>query len=146
MINGAAQEGDRVQVHYTGRLVSGEVFDSSEGGEPLEFQIGGGEVIKGFDAGVRGMNVGDQRTLEIEAKDAYGAREEALMREVPREGIRLEEEPFVGMNFELQLADGNSIPITVTQVSETHVTLDANHPLAGEKLIFDISLVNVATA
>jgi peptidylprolyl isomerase len=68
------------------------------------------------------------------------------MREVPREGIRLDEEPFVGMNFELQLADGNSIPITVTQVSETHVTLDANHPLAGEKLIFDISLVNVAAA
>ncbi len=142
----AAQNGDRVQVHYTGRLKDGQVFDSSEGGEPLEFQVGSGEVIKGFDEGVRGMNIGEQRTVEIAPEDAYGERVEALTREVPREGINLDQEPFVGMNFELQLADGNRIPITVTDVNDTHLTLDANHPLAGQKLIFDISLVGVAAS
>ncbi len=138
-----AANGDTVQVHYTGKLTNGEVFDSSEDGEPLEFQIGSGAVIEGFDAGVRSMNTGEQRTIEIEPEQAYGERNEALTRSVPREGIRLDTEPFVGMNFELQLADGNRLPITVTEVTESHVTLDANHPLAGEKLIFDLRLVGI---
>ena len=137
------REGDRVHVHYTGRLRDGQVFDSSDGGEPLEFQVGTGEVIKGFDDGVRGMSVGEQRTLEIAPTEAYGERVDALSREVPREGINLDQEPTVGMNFELQLGDGNRIPITVTDVTDTHVTLDANHPLAGETLIFDITLVEI---
>jgi peptidylprolyl isomerase len=141
-----AQEGDRVQVHYTGRLVDGQIFDSSEGGTPLEFQIGSGEVINGFDDSVRGMTIGEQRTVEIAPADAYGERVEALMREVPREGIKLDQEPQVGMNFELQLSDGNRIPITITEVTDTHLTLDANHPLAGEKLIFDLSLVCITSA
>lgn len=141
-----AQEGDRVQVHYTGRLEDGQIFDSSEGGTPLEFQIGSGEVINGFDEGVRGMEVGEQRTVEIAPENAYGERVEALMREVPREGIKLDQDPVVGMNFELQLADGNRIPITITEVTETHLTLDANHPLAGEKLIFDLSLVGITSS
>lgn len=137
------REGDRVQVHYTGRLRDGQVFDSSEGGEPLEFQVGTGDVIKGFDDGVRGMNVGEQRTLEIAPAEAYGERVDALTREVPRDGINLDQEPVAGMNFELELGDGNRIPITVTDVTDTHVTLDANHPLAGETLIFDIMLVEI---
>lgn len=138
-----AGQGDNVHIHYTGRLADGEVFDSSEEGEPLEFQIGSGAVIAGFDEGVRGMSAGETRTIEIEPEQAYGERIEALIRSVPREGIRLDAEPFVGMNFELQLADGNSLPITVTEVSDDTVTLDANHPLAGEKLIFDLRLVSI---
>lgn len=137
------REGDRVRVHYTGRLRDGQVFDSSEGGDPLEFEVGTGEVIKGFDDGVRGMTVGEQRTLEIPPAEAYGERVDALTREVPRSGINLDQEPQIGMNFELQLADGNRIPITVTDVTESHVTLDANHPLAGETLIFDLTLVEI---
>ena len=140
------REGDRVHVHYTGRLRDGQVFDSSEGGEPLEFQVGTGEVIKGFDDGVRGMSVGEQRTLEIAPAEAYGERVDALTREIPRDGINLDQEPTVGMNFELQLGDGNHIPITVTGVTESHITLDANHPLAGETLVFDITLVEIKSS
>ena len=136
-----AKNGDTVSVHYTGRLESGEVFDSSAGGDPFEFEVGAGEVIMGFDEGVQGMQVGDRRTIEIEADDAYGQRVDALVQQVAREGLRLETEPSVGMNVILQLPDGNEIPVAVTEVTNDHVTLDANHPLAGRKLIFDIELV-----
>lgn len=136
-----AKRGDTVQVHYTGRLDDGEVFDSSEDGEPLQFRVGNNEVIKGFDEGVRGMQVGEQRRIEIEADDAYGARVEALVQRVPREGINLDVEPQAGMQLTLQLPDGNEIPVAITEVTSGQVTLDANHPLAGQKLIFDVMLV-----
>ena len=138
-----AKDGDTVRVHYKGRLENGDVFDSSEGGEPLEFQVGGGQVIAGFDAGVRGMTVGESRTVEIESDDAYGPRVEQLINQIGREGMNLESEPEVGMSLLMQLPDGNQIPLTITEVSDTHVTVDANHPLAGEKLIFDIELVEI---
>lgn len=138
------KQGDRVRVHYTGRLESGEIFDSSSGSEPLEFTVGSGEVIPGFDAGVLDMKQGEQRTIEIEPEQAYGAHQSELVREVPRSGINLGTEPEVGMNFELQLADGNRIPITISDVTDSHVTLDANHPLAGEKLIFDLTLIEIS--
>lgn len=137
------KNGDTVRVHYKGRLESGDVFDSSEGGEPLEFQVGTGQVIAGFDAGVRGMNVGESRTVEIEAEDAYGPRVEQLINRIAREGMNLEEPPEAGMSLMMQLPDGNQIPLTITEVSDTHVTVDANHPLAGERLIFDIELVEI---
>lgn len=133
--------GDRVRVHYTGRLVSGDVFDSSEEGDPLEFVIGAGEMIGGFDAGVRGMNVGDTRRIEIEPADAYGERIDALVNQVPRDQFNLEGEPQVGMSLVLQLTDGNQIPVEITEVSAASITLDANHPLAGETLIFDVRLI-----
>ena len=136
-----AKNGDTVSVHYTGRLESGEVFDSSAGSNPFEFKVGAGEVIVGFDEGVQGMQVGDRRTIEIEADDAYGQGVDALVQQVAREGLRLETEPSVGMNVILQLPDGNEIPVAVTEVTKDHVTLDANHPLAGRKLIFDIELI-----
>ena len=137
-----AQNGDTVRIHYTGRLVSGEVFDSSAGGDPLEFQVGAGQVISGFDAGVRGMAVGDKKSIEIEADDAYGQRVDALVNSVPREGINLGEvQPEVGMNLVMQIADEQQIPVTITEVTDTHITLDANHPLAGEKLIFEVERV-----
>jgi peptidylprolyl isomerase len=136
-----AQKGDTVQVHYTGRLADGYVFDSSEGGEPLEFELGSGQVIKGFDDGVSGMNVGDKKQIEIEVADAYGERSENLVQTVSREGFNLDTEPQAGMNLVMQLPDGNQIPVAVTEVTEDSITLDANHPLAGQKLIFEVERV-----
>jgi peptidylprolyl isomerase len=136
-----AKKGDTARVHYTGRLEDGQVFDSSEGGEPLEFEVGGGEVIQGFDEGVRGMQVGEKKTIEIEADDAYGPRSDALVQRVARAELNLGTEPQVGMNLILRLPDGNQIPVAITDVTQDSVTLDANHPLAGEKLIFDVELI-----
>jgi peptidylprolyl isomerase len=136
-----AQKGDTVQVHYTGRLTDGQVFDSSDGGEPLEFEVGAGQVIKGFDDGVEGMNVGDKKQIEIEVEDAYGERIEGLVQTVAREGLNLDTEPQTGMNLVMQLPDGNQIPVAVTEVTDDSITLDANHPLAGQKLIFDVERV-----
>ena len=136
-----AKKGDRVQVHYTGRLEDGEVFDTSEGGEPLEFEIGAGEVIKGFDDGVLGMNVGDDKQIDIESGNAYGERLEALVQKIPRDELNLDTEPQVGMSLVMQLPDGNQIPVAITEVTPDSITLDANHPLAGQKLIFDVKRV-----
>ena len=136
-----AQKGDTVQVHYTGRLADGQVFDSSEGGDPLEFKVGAGEVIKGFEDGVEGMSVGDKKRIEIESTDAYGERIEGLVQTISREGLNLDTEPRVGMNLVMQLPDGNQSPVAVTEVTDDSITLDANHPLAGEKLIFDVERV-----
>ena len=136
-----AKNGDTVRVHYTGRLESGEVFDSSEGGEPLEFQVGSGQVISGFDENVQGMNVGDEKRISIEPENAYGERNEALVGKVERSGLNLDFEPQVGMELALQLPDGQQIPVVITEVTDSSVTFDANHPLAGRKLIFDIKRV-----
>ncbi|HEX8492454.1 MAG TPA: peptidylprolyl isomerase [Pyrinomonadaceae bacterium] len=136
-----AKNGDTVRVHYTGRLESGEVFDSSEGGEPLEFELGSGQVIAGFDENVEGMNVGDEKTISIEPENAYGERREELVGKVERANINLEGEPQVGMELALQLPDGQQIPVVITEVTDESITFDANHPLAGRKLIFDIKRV-----
>lgn len=136
-----AKNGDRVRVHYTGRLEDGQVFDSSRDGDPLEFTVGAGEVIPGFDEAVRGMNVGDSRTVEIESEDAYGPRRDGLVTQIERARAQFPFEPQVGMNFALPLQDGNQIEVIVTEVTDTHVTIDGNHPLAGEKLIFDVELM-----
>jgi FKBP-type peptidyl-prolyl cis-trans isomerase 2 len=136
-----AKNGDRVRVHYTGRLDDGQVFDSSKDGDPLEFTVGAGEVIPGFDEAVRGMSVGDTRTVEIESEDAYGPRRDGLVTQVERERAQFPVEPQVGMNFLLPLQDGSQIEVVVTEVTDTHVTIDGNHPLAGQKLIFDLELV-----
>src|SRR5918911_3143478 len=113
-----AKKGDTVHVHYTGRLSDGEVFDSSEGGDPLEFEVGAGQVIKGFDDGVEGMSIGDKKQIEIEVEDAYGERIENLVQTVSREGLNLDTEPQTGMNLVMQLPDGNQIPVAVTEVTE----------------------------
>jgi peptidylprolyl isomerase len=136
-----AQKGDTVQVHYTGRLSDGQVFDSSEGGEPLEFEVGSGQVIKGFDDGVEGMSVGDKKQIEIEVGDAYGERIEQLVQTVPRGEFNLDTEPEAGMNLVMQLPDGNQIPVAITEVTDESITLDANHPLAGQKLVFEVERV-----
>ena len=141
-----AKKGDTAYVHYTGRLESGEVFDSSRDGDPLEFEVGSGQVIAGFDEGVEGMTIGDQKTIEIEPTEAYGQRVDALIQSIGREGIKLDREPEVGMRLGLQLPDGNEIPVTITEVTPDTITIDANHPLAGQKLIFDVELINLKQA
>jgi len=140
-----AKNGDIVRVHYTGRLETGETFDSSAGGDPFEFTVGAQETIAGFEEGVRGMAVGERKTVEIEAEDAYGqhipARVQAIDRSIITESLG--QEPEVGMALAMQIEPGQQIPVTIVEVTDTHVTLDANHPLAGEKLIFDIELVEI---
>jgi peptidylprolyl isomerase len=140
-MSATAKDGDRVRVHYTGRLEDGQVFDSSRGGEPLEFTVGAGEVIPGFDEAVRGMAVGETKTVEIETEDAYGPRRDGLVATIERERAQFPVEPQVGMSLALPLQDGNQIEVVVTEVTPEHVTIDGNHPLAGEKLIFDLELV-----
>ena len=137
------KDGDTVRVHYSGRLEGGDVFDESAGRDPLEFKVGAGQVIPGFDEGVRGMAVGERRTLEIEADDAYGQTRPQLVATIPRDRAEFPFDPQVGMNFLLPLQDGNQIEVVVTEVTETEVTIDGNHPLAGRKLIFDIELVEI---
>lgn len=135
------KNGDHVRVHYTGRLTGGQEFDSSRNGEPLEFTIGAGEVIPGFDEALRGMTVGESKTVEIEPEDAYGPRRDALVATIERANAQFPVEPQVGMNLMLPLQDGDQLEVVITEVTDTHVIIDGNHPLAGEKLIFDLELV-----
>ena len=136
------KQGDTVRVHYTGRLDSGEEFDSSHlAGQPLEFQVGAGDVIPGFDDGVRGMKVGDRKTVHIKSEDAYGPRHDQLRQAIPREHMQLGVEPQVGMQLVMQVESGEQIPVTITEVTDNHITIDANHPLAGQDLTFDIEVV-----
>ena len=140
-----AKNGDTVRVHYTGRLETGETFDSSVGGDPFEFTVGAGDTIAGFDEGVRGMEVGARKTVEIEAEDAYGQRIQERVQAIDRALIKqsIGQEPEVGMALAMEIAPDQQIPVTITEVTDSHVTLDANHPLAGEKLIFDIELLEI---
>jgi FKBP-type peptidyl-prolyl cis-trans isomerase 2 len=138
-----AKSGDKVRVHYHGKLRSGETFDSSEGRDPLEFTVGSGQVIKGFDDGVQGMNVGDKKTVEIAVEDAYGEKEEGRIVEFPKAQFPEGMNPELGMQLMMSDGQGHSIPVVVTDVKEESVILDANHPLAGQDLIFDIELVEI---
>jgi peptidylprolyl isomerase len=139
----AAKNGDMVSVHYTGTLADGTVFDTSRDRDPLSFTIGEGQVIAGFNNAVEGMEIGDVRTVSIPAKDAYGEYRDEWAIEVNPTDIPPEIQPEVGMDLEMHQADGGSIPVRVTQVSDEMITLDANHPLAGMDLTFEIELVSV---
>lgn len=138
-----AKKGDSVQVHYTGRLEDGSVFDSSASREPLGFTLGDGNMIKGFDAAVYGMVIGDKKTVTIPAAEAYGVRRDDMMIEVPREHVPADILPEVGLSLVLQDEGGRPMPVTVVFVDEQKITLDANHELAGQDLIFDIELVKI---
>ncbi len=135
------KDGDKVRVHYNGKLRNGEIFDSSEGRDPLEFTVGSGQVIKGFDDGVKGMNIGDKKTVEIASTDAYGEKEEDRVIEFPKTQFPPEMKPEVGMQLMMNDGQGQSMPVVITEVKDKTVMLDANHPLAGQDLIFDIELV-----
>jgi FKBP-type peptidyl-prolyl cis-trans isomerase 2 len=137
------QNGDKVKVHYHGKLRSGETFDSSEGREPLEFTVGEGQVIPGFDQGVMGMQVGDKRTVEIDVQNAYGEKSQEMIIEFPKNQFPEDMNPEVGMQLMMNNGQGQQFPVTITELKEESVMLDANHPLAGQELIFDIELVEI---
>jgi len=138
-----AKKGDKVKVHYQGKLISGETFDSSSGREPLEFEIGSGSVIKGFDEGVSGMKVGEKKTINIPVDEAYGERSEDMLIEFPKDRFPKDMEIKEGMQLMMSNGSGQNIPVIVTEVKDDAVILDANHPLAGEDLIFDIELIEI---
>jgi peptidylprolyl isomerase len=138
-----AKMGDRVRVHYTGRLDDGEVFDSSDGGTPLAFTVGDGQVIPGFEHGVIGMSPGDSRTVHIPSADAYGEHHADGVMQVPREEFPPELELETGSSVQGQQGDGSVVSFTITAVSDSMITLDANHPLAGKDLTFDLTLVSI---
>lgn len=141
-----ATSGDTVRVHYTGTLSNGEQFDSSAGREPLEFTLGSGQVIAGFDEALTGMAVGDSKTVTIPAAQAYGEHNPELTHTVPREQVPAEIELENGMQLQAQDQVGNPIAFTVVAHDEDKVTLDANHPLAGQDLTFALELVEVKAA
>lgn len=139
-----AKSGDTVQVHYTGTLTDGTIFDSSEGRTPLEFTVGSGQVIKGFDEGVAGMNPGERKTINILVEDAYGPANEEMIFTLNRSDIPNDIPLEVGLTLNMH-EDGNPrpIPVIVRDLTDTNVTLDANHPLAGQDLTFEVELVGV---
>ena len=139
----AAKSGDTVRIHYTGTLDDGTEFDSSADREPLEFTLGSGQVIAGFDDAVNGMTVGDKKSVRMEADQAYGERREELVQEVPRSALPEEIKPEEGMALQSQSPEGHIMNLVVTNVADDSITLDANHPLAGQALSFDIELVSI---
>ena len=134
---------DTISLHYSGTLNNGEQFDSSEGREPLKFEVGAGQVIPGFDKAVLGMKKDEQKKFTIPAAEAYGEAKEELVYEVPKASIPAELNPSKGQRLVSNLEDGRQIPVTVSNVTEDTITLDANHPLAGQDLTFDIKIVDI---
>lgn len=138
-----AKQGDMVSVHYTGTLTNGTSFDSSIGREPLSFTVGAGQMIKGFDDALPGMNVGDKKTITIAPEDAYGPRSEEAMIQFPTANVPADMKLEVGMQLQLSDQSGRPFPVKVVELQADFVVLDANHFLAGETLIFDIELVSI---
>src|SRR5262245_11642253 len=137
------KSGDKVKVHYHGRLTSGETFDSSAGREPLEFEVGSGMVIKGFDDGVTGMKVGDKKTINIPAENAYGHINPEMIIDYPKAQFPPDIELEVGSQLVMSDTSGRQFQVKINEITDDVVKLDANHPLAGEELIFDIELVEI---
>jgi FKBP-type peptidyl-prolyl cis-trans isomerase 2 len=138
------EQGSTVRIHYTGTLSDGSVFDSSEGRDPLEFTVGSGQIIPGLDAAMPGMSVGEKKTVEVPADEAYGQADPNAMQQVPRESVPEEIPLDLGTQLQVQTPQGQVMPVTVVEVTDAHVTLDANHPLAGKDLTFAIELVEIA--
>ena len=141
-----AKEGDTVKVHYTGKLEDGTVFDTSEERAPLEFTIGSGQIIPGFERAVVGMEPGEAKIATIPPEEAYGPRRDEMTITVDREQFPEDINPEPGQQLQVQQPDGRAAIVVVSDVSESSVTLDANHPLAGQPLTFDIELVDIISA
>jgi len=139
-----AESGNTVKVHYTGKLDDGAVFDSSEGREPLEFSLGKQQVIPGFENAVIGMATGEKKTITIPSDEAYGAHRPDLVVDVQKDQVPPDITPEPGLQLQLRQQDGTAINVTITDVSDATITLDANHPLAGQDLTFEIELVEIA--
>ena len=138
--------GDTVHIHYTGTLNDGTTFDSSEGREPLSFQVGSGQIIPGLDSAIPGMTVGDKKTVNVACDEAYGQVNPEMTQAVPRADIPADIPLETGTRLQMQTQNGQVIPVTVTAVDDSTVTLDANHPLAGQDLTFSIQLVKIDAA
>lgn len=136
-------EGDTITLHYTGSLDDGTIFDSSEGRPPMSFKVGAGQVIPGFDDGVRGMQIGESRHILVPADQAYGEYHEDLVKVVPRDAFPPDMTPAIGLVLELELPSGESMPVRIIDIEGDDVVLDANHLLAGEALNFDVHLVSI---
>ena len=139
-----AKPGDKVRIHYTATFDNGEVLDSSRDREPLQFVLGGGEVIKGLEEGVAGMKEGDSRKVHVTAADAFGERNEKKFTTIDRERVPKNLEIKIGMQLKLNKSDGSSIPVRVTKITDDKVRLDTNHPYAGKAINFEIELLEVA--
>jgi peptidylprolyl isomerase len=137
------KNGDAVKVNYHGKLTDGTTFDSSEGREPLQFTVGIGQVIKGFDTALIGMQVGEKKTVQIPVEEAYGAYNEDLMMEYPITEFPADMKPEVGMELHMSDNNGNVFPVVIAEINDQIVILDANHPLAGKELVFEIELVSI---
>jgi len=138
-----AKDGDTVNVHYTGKLEDGTVFDSSVEREPLEFTLGAGTIVPGFEEAVRGMQAGQSKTVTIPSQEAYGPRRDEMVLVIERTELPPELKPDVGQQLQMQQSDGRAVSVLVTDVSETTITIDANHPLAGKDLTFEIELLEI---
>ena len=137
------RKGDTVLVHYTGKLTDGTIFDTSEGREPLEFAVGSGQVIAGFDEAMIGMTVGQSKVVHIPVDKAYGARNDEMVMTAPLEQVPPDLNPELGMRLEMGGVNGELIRVVVTEITDSHITLDANPPLAGQDLTFTIELVEI---
>jgi FKBP-type peptidyl-prolyl cis-trans isomerase 2 len=137
------KNGDKVRVHYTGKLTNGSEFDSSVQREPLEFTVGAGQMIQGFDAAMPGMTIGEKKTINIPAAEAYGERNDEAIIEFPKENVPPDMKLEPGMALTLTNQNGQPVPVTVIEVKDDIIVLDANHFLAGEELVFDIELVEI---
>ncbi len=140
------KEGDTIKIHYTAKLKDGDVFESSRGHVPFQFKVGEGSVIPGLEKAVIGMKVGETKTVEVSPEDGFGPRHEELVFRVDKKSIPQDIDPFIGQNLQMQHPDGGIVNLTVTDINEDTVTLDANHPLAGNMIIFDLELVEIVAA
>ncbi|MCB0192758.1 MAG: peptidylprolyl isomerase [Anaerolineae bacterium] len=138
-----AQNGDTVKVHYTGKLTDGTQFDTSASGNPLEFTLGGGQLIPGFEQAVLGMTPGDTKTVTIASGDAYGEHREDMVVTVNKDQFPDHITPQLGQQLEMRQANNQPLNVVITDISGEEVTLDANHPLAGKDLVFDLELVEI---
>ncbi|WP_368186613.1 peptidylprolyl isomerase [Aestuariibius sp. HNIBRBA575] len=138
-----AKAGDTVRIHYTGTLNNGDVFDSSEGRDPLEFAVGSGQIIPGLDKAIPGMVVGDKKTVQVPCDEAYGQVNPEARQAVPRADIPDEIPTEPGTQLQMQAPNGQAIPVTIVEANETEIVLDANHPLAGQDLTFAIEMVEI---
>lgn len=142
----AVKDGDRVCIHYTGTLRDGTVFDTSDGRDPLEFVVGSGQIIKGLDGALPGMEVGEKKQVQVACNQAYGPINPGLRQDVPRDAIPDDIPLELGLQLQMQTPQGQAMPVTVVEIGESEVTLDANHPLAGHDLTFDFEVVSCAPA
>jgi peptidylprolyl isomerase len=140
-----AKSGDTVKVHYTGTLQDGTVFDSSHEREPLEFTLGEQQVIPGFETVITGMQVGESAKETIPAANAYGDRRDDMLLEVERSQFPEDVDPEMGMQLQIQVQDGSRLPVEIVSVEGDVITLDANHPLAGKDLVFEVELIEIAS-